>query len=168
MIKNGVIPDKNFVDLYTIQPLTSQSNFDAFSKYCTKIHLTNCLLVAYKINLAFQDTMKLSLSKILYHIGKRSCDVEIFNLSMFELFLSSIYHFSQSVWGIDDKKDKKDSLGKKLLIKYLNFNSGKRIIYSDRFWGLDMGWIDKSKEKEYPNKSIIKDFGEKLLPLILE
>ena len=99
---------------------------------------------------------------LLYHIGKRSCDVKIFNLS-------SIYHFSQSMLGVKNKdKDEKDSLGKKFLIKYLNFGSGKRIICTTKFGHgeLNVTWIDMSKENEYSNKPIVKDFGEKLMSLI--
>ena len=107
---------------------------------------------------------------ILYIIGQESC--ETFDLSMFQLFLSSIYHFSQSILGMKQK----NSLGKKFLIEYLNFNYGKRIIYETKFWGLNVGAIEKychsnnnnnnnnNSNRNYSIKEI--EFGEKSFSMI--
>ena len=107
---------------------------------------------------------------ILYIIGQESCAT--FDLSMFQLFLSSIYHFSQSILGMKQE----NGLGKKFLIEYLNFNHGKRIIYETKFWGLNVGAIEKCSNNanintidnyNYQNYSIKEiEFGKKSFDMI--
>ena len=101
---------------------------------------------------------------LLYLIGEQDC--ERYNLSMFELFLSSIYHFSENILGMKQK----NSVGKQFLIQYLNFNYGKRIIYDDKFWGLDVRYIDvfsnDYKGSNGSNGRMKKEFGEKSFGII--